>query len=230
VTIGHRTNAIYRELVEQALDLQIDTLRLDGVEFGDCQLAQAFGGDAGILRQLRALRGWNASAQHYTLGAYHNALLYAVLPGEVECMNDMHSGEQPMVFGDGRYLIMGIDVGALVENFFADVDFALPKERINQLLPAEKVLLGLDDAVFGVANALQPHPEELLPRRGSPHAVATITELTTTAEDHLRRRVRVAPDAVWEEIAAMGPLYRRGAVFPYWPAWLGDAVGFGAYG
>lgn len=230
MTIGYRTNAIYRELVEHSLDLQIDKLRLDGVEFGDRQLAQAFGGDAGVLRQLRALRDWNAAAQHYALGAYHNALLYAVLPGEVECMNELHSGEQPMVFGDGRYLIMGIDVGTFVENFFADVDFALPKERINQLLPAEKVLLGLDDAVFGVANALQPHPDELQPRRGSPHAVVAIAELTIAVEDHLRSRVRVAPDAVWEEIAAMGPLYRRGAVFPYWPAWLGDAVGFGADG
>ncbi len=227
MTIGYRTNAIYSELVGQALDRQIDSLTRDGRGFGDRLLTQAFGGDAGVLHQLSVLRDCNGSAHHYSLGAYHNALLYAVLPDAVESMNELHAGEEPMLFSGGRYVIRGIDIGTFVGSFFADVDFALSKDHLNQLLPAEKALLGLDDAVFGVANALEPHPDELLPRRGSPDAVVEIIEITAAAEDQLRRRMPFAPDAVWEEVATMGPLYRRGGVFPYWPAWLGDAVGLG---
>ncbi len=220
MTLGDRTNAIYRELVEEALGLEIESIRFAGEPFGDRDLANVFGGDDAVVNELVRLRDWNASANHYVLGAYHNALLFSVLPDQLEFLNEAAVDDGPMDFCDGRYVVREIDIDACVETLLGDFDFVLPKDRVNELDPAEKFLLGLDDAVFGVANGLPPHPDELHPRRGSADAVVEIVEITVAAEDALRRRHSAAPDAVWEEVAAMGPLYRRGERFPYWPAWL----------
>lgn len=229
MTIGDRTNAIYRELVEQALDMEIDSIRGAGEPFGDRGLANVFGGDDAVVNELVRLGEWNASADHYVLGAYHNALLFSVLPGRLVILNEVAADDGPMDFCDGRYVVREIDVDACIEPLLEDFDFVLPTNRVNELDPAEKFLLGLDEAVFGVANGLPPHPDELQPRRGSPVAVVEIVEITAAAEDALRRRHSAAPDAVWEEVAAMGPLYRRGERFPYWPAWLdGSEAGSGA--
>ena len=51
-------------------------------------------------------------------------------------------------------------------------------------------------------------------------ALGRIGEPTKSQEAALRRRHATARAAVWREIEAMGWLYQRGAVFPYWPAWL----------
>ncbi len=224
MTIGDRTNTIYRELVEQALDLEIASIRGAGEPFGDRDLANVFGGDDAVVNELVRLRDWNASANHYVLGAYHNALLFSVLPDQLESLNEAAADDGPMDFCGGRYVVREIDVDACVETLLEDFDFVLPTDRVNELDPAEKFLLGLDEAVFGVANGLPPHPDELQPRRGSGDAVVEIVAMTAATEDGLRRRHRAAPDAVWEEIAAMGPLYRRGERFPYWPAWLDDGA------
>ena len=74
--------------------------------------------------------------------------------------------------------------------------------------------------MFGVANALAPQADELQPRRGSPDAVVEIVELAAADEDRLRRGHEATPDAVIEEITAMGALYRRAETFPWWPPWL----------
>ena len=83
-------------------------------------------------------------------------------------------------------------------------------------------MLGLEDGVFGLANGLAPHRDELVPRRGRGDAVERIVELSADDEADLRRRHHAAPDAVWHEVAELGPLYRAGEVFPFWPAWLGE--------
>ncbi len=57
-------------------------------------------------------------------------------------------------------------------------------------------------------------------RLSRPGALGPIAEPTKSQEAALRRRHATARAAVWREIEAMGWLYRRGATFPYWPAWL----------
>jgi len=220
VTIGARTNAIYREVVSSALDLEIDAIARAGDRLQDRRLARALGGEGGVLRELRRLRDLNDRDQHFELGAYHNALLHGVLPGQIEGMNGAHAGGPPMECCDGRYVVREIDLDAFLDAFFDDTDFALAADVVNGMLPAGKEALGFDEAVFGVVNALPPHASELQARPGSLDAVVEIVELSPAAEAALRRRHEAAPGAVWAEVAEMGFRYRRGERFPYWPSWL----------
>jgi hypothetical protein len=96
----------------------------------------------------------------------------------------------------------------------------LPSKVINAFVPAEKHALGMEAEVFGVANALPPHAKQLRIRRGDPKAVESIGELTEAEESALQRRYQSDVAGVWCELGAMGVLYQRGQVFPYWPAWL----------
>jgi len=217
VTIGCRTNAIFQEAVAAGLDLEIDLLEHEGQKFGDRKLARIFGGEIGVVRELRRLRDLNAAVGHYELGAYHNALLFSFLVGFIESMHEVHDGG--LVFGDGRYLVRAIDAGAFEATFFADTDFALPANVVNDL-GAGKALLGFDAGVFGVVNELAPHAEELQVRSAPRDAVEPIVEVTAEREAELRRRHRTAPAAVAREIAAPGVRTRRGELFPWWPAWL----------
>lgn len=222
MTIGHRTNAIYQDVVSAALVLEIDMLVLAGERSVDRQLARTFGGDDLVLHELRCLRVLNAGAEHYELGAYHNALVHAVVPGQIEVLNDAHADGEPLLLCGGRYVVRGIDIDAFVDAFFADNDFALPSDVVNALSSAGKSLLGLEDGVFGLANGLAPHRDELVPRRGRDDSVEAVVELSGAHEADLRRRHQAAPDAVWHEVAELGPLYQAGEVFPFWPVWLGQ--------
>lgn len=56
----------------------------------------------------------------------------------------------------------------------------------------------------------------------TPSRVEAIVELSDDHEADPRRRHQAAPDAVWHDVAELGPLYRLGESFPFWPAWLGQ--------
>jgi len=215
VTLGVRTNAIFQGAVEMVLDLEIDMLELGGEKFADRRLARIFGGDAGVVRELRRLRDLNAAAEHFELGAYHNALLYSFLVEGVAS-----APEEALVFGNGRYRVQRIDDVMFEESFFPDTDFELPADVVIAFNPAEKHVLGLAEGVFGIAHSLAPHPKELRVRRGDAKSVEPIGELTAAQEAVLQRRHQGAPKAVWRELNAMGWIYKRGEVFPYLPAWL----------
>jgi hypothetical protein len=176
-----------------------------------------------VLRELEWLRDINAAQDHFDLGAYHNRLLYAVLPDQLDVVHDMHAGRD-IEFGGGRYVVRGIDIDALMDALFDDTDFMLPKDVVNAFDGGDKVVLGMDEGVFGVANGLPPHESELQPRPASRAAFEPIVEMTAAQEAELRRRHRTAPGAVWNEVAAMGWNYRRGEVFPFWPDWLSPDV------
>src|SRR5262245_30322834 len=130
MSLGVRTNAIFREAVEMALDLEIDALTNGRAKLLDRKIARTFGGDAVVVRELRRLRDLNAHADHHDLHAYHNALLYAVLPGQLENLSDAHRDE-PMEFCGGRYLVRAIDIEAFFDVFFEDTDFMLPTDVVN---------------------------------------------------------------------------------------------------
>jgi hypothetical protein len=53
----------------------------------------------------------------------------------------------------------------------------LPRDVVNAFAASGKFVLGLDPGVFGMANALKPHRDELLPRPASRTAVEPIVEL-----------------------------------------------------
>jgi hypothetical protein len=118
------------------------------------------------------------------------------------------------------YFVREIDVEALFDALFEDTDFILPKDVVNALTAGDKSVLGLDANVFGVANELRPHGDELRPGKASRSAVESIAELTAADEATLHRRHESDPDGAWGDFEAMGVVYRRGEPFPYWPAWL----------
>ncbi|MEZ5654258.1 MAG: hypothetical protein R3E87_27300, partial [Burkholderiaceae bacterium] len=131
MTLGHLANAIYRDVVSAALDLEIDMLARAGERLVDRELARTFGGDDLVLHELRRLRVLNAAAEHYDLGAYHNALVHAVVPDQIEALNEAHAiGGEPLRLCGGRYVVRGIDVEAFADAFFADTDFAVPAPEI----------------------------------------------------------------------------------------------------
>ncbi len=202
------------------LDFEIDMLEREGQRFEDRRLARVFGGDVGVVRELKRLREWNNAAEHFEIGPYHNALLYSFV---VEAIAGLP--EELLVFGDGRYRVKRIDDFAFEESFFPDTDFELPPEKVNAFGAAEKFVLGVDEATFGVVNGLPPHAKELRARRGDPKAVEPIGELTEAQDAALRRRHKTAPEAVWRELGAMGVIYQRGQVFPYLPGASGTRVG-----
>lgn len=125
-----------------------------------------------------------------------------------------------MSFCDGRYLVREIDVEAFFDTFFEDADFILPRDVVNALAAGDKSVLGLDAGVFGVANELRPHADELEPERASRAAVEGISELTAAEESALRDGYESGRGGVWGDFEAVGVVYKRGEVFPYWPAWL----------
>ncbi len=216
MSLGVRTNVIFQDAVHAVLDLEIDGIERSGGRFGDRRLARVFGGEAGVLRELKRVREWNGAAEHYEVGAYHNALLHSFVGDGIEGM-----AEELLVFGNGRYRVQRIEVAAFEEAFFPDLDFALPRDDVNAFGAGEKFVLGLDGGVFGVANALPPHPKELRGRPCDPKAVESIAELSEAQEAVLRRRHQTDKAAVWRDIEAMGGvLYQRGKVFPYFPDWL----------
>lgn len=215
MTLGVRTNAIFREALNAVLDLEIDGLARAGQKFSDRRLARVFGGDGGVLRELQRLRDGNAAEVHFELGPYHNALLYSFV---VDAIRDLPP--ELLVFDGGRYRVQRIDDVAFEDALFPDTDFTLPADALNGLDGVRRELLGADDGVFGVANRLAPHAAELRLRPGDAAAIEPIVELTEAAEAVLRRRHERDPAAVLAEVESMGWVYRRGAAFPYWPEWL----------
>ncbi|MCB9876995.1 MAG: hypothetical protein H6835_05265 [Planctomycetes bacterium] len=102
MTLGHRTNAIYQDAVSAALDLEIDILARAGERLVDRELARTFGSDDLVLHELRRLRVLNAATEHYDLGAYHNALMHAVVADQIEVLNEAHAVGRSLISCSGR--------------------------------------------------------------------------------------------------------------------------------
>lgn len=154
MTIGAEANAIYQDLIGQALDVEIDLLS-SGVPLENERLARTFGGEDSVLIELQRLRRLNADAKHFDLGAYHNALLHAIMPSFIESLNE---GEGPLGFCGGRYVVGSIDLDTFVTRFFDDLDFAWPADLVNNLSRTEKYVVGIDEDVFGSRTSLRRPP------------------------------------------------------------------------
>lgn len=219
MTIGAETNAIYQDVVAAAVAVEIDMLRT-GVPLQDEGLLRTFGSATAIVRELRRLQQLNSATAHFELGAYHNALLHAVVPDFIDRLNDM-AADEPLTFCGGRFTVSSLDVGAFTDDFFADFDFTWPPDLVNELTQGGKRILGLDDGVFGVANELAPAAGELeVIEVDDRDAVRQICEMTKAMEADLRRRASKNIENVKQCVAQLGLLYRAGAAFPYTLDWL----------
>jgi hypothetical protein len=161
-----KPDAVFTAILHDSLEDMRDTLAELDAEAGDFWTAQypnaalcfTAGTAVTVLDQLLAA---SRDAQLYQLTDYHWLLLYDCLRVYSAVHNDNveegPSGALPV----GSYQIGPIDFDALVDRYFWDTDFLLDRSTLAGLGPEGRESLGISDEVFGIAQGLPPHPEEL---------------------------------------------------------------------
>jgi len=97
----------------------------------------------------------------YQLTDYHWLLLYDCLRVYCVIHND-YTGEAPTkTLPVGSCEIGPIDFDAVVDQYFWDTDFLLDGPTLAGLGPAGRQSMGVGDEVFGIAQGLPPHADEL---------------------------------------------------------------------
>jgi len=99
--------------------------------------------------------------QVYQLTDYHWLLLYDCLRVYCEIHNDYAPETPTQTLPVGPYRIGPIDFDALVDGYFWDTDFLLEDPTLAGLGPDGRKTMGVSDEVFGIAQGLPPHPDEL---------------------------------------------------------------------
>ncbi len=99
--------------------------------------------------------------QVYQLTDYHWLLLYDCLRVYCDIHNDEVKGAPQGALPIGPYRIGPIDFDALVDVYFWDTDFLLDHITLAGLGPEGRENLDISDEVFGIAQGLPPHPQEL---------------------------------------------------------------------
>ena len=97
----------------------------------------------------------------YQLTDYHWLLLYDGLRVYCALHNDAAREAPTTTLPVGPYQIGPIDFDAVVDQYFWDTDFLLESPTLTELRPEGRQSLGVADEVFGIAQGLPPHPEEL---------------------------------------------------------------------
>jgi hypothetical protein len=97
----------------------------------------------------------------YQLTDYHWLVLYACLRTYCTIHNDLLRADRGSASPIGPYQIGPIDFDAIVDSFFWDTDFLLDGRTISALGPEGRESMGITDEIFGIAQRLPPHPEEL---------------------------------------------------------------------
>jgi len=97
----------------------------------------------------------------YQLTDYHWLLLYDCLRVYCEIHNDYAQEAPAKALPVGPYQIGPIDFDAVVDRYFWDTDFLLEGPTLTGLGPEGRKSMGVADEVFGIAQGLPPHPDEL---------------------------------------------------------------------
>lgn len=97
----------------------------------------------------------------YELTDYHWLVVYVCLDGFVDTHNFVAGGRPDKLCDVGPYSIGPIDLDALVERFFWDIDF-LVDEGLLHLTAEERERRLYGPEAFGLAAGLAPHPDELV--------------------------------------------------------------------
>jgi hypothetical protein len=101
------------------------------------------------------------AAEVYHLTDYHWLLLYDCLRVYCEIHSDFAQEAPSKTLPVGPYHIGPIDFDALVDRYFWDTDFLLASPTLAGLGPEGRKTMDVADEVFGIAQGLPPHPDEL---------------------------------------------------------------------
>jgi hypothetical protein len=97
----------------------------------------------------------------YQLTDYHWLLLYDCLRVYCAIHNDDAKEAPTTTLPVGRYQIGPIDFNAVVDQYFWDTDFLLEGPILAGLGPDGRQSMGVADDVFGIAQGLPPHADEM---------------------------------------------------------------------
>jgi hypothetical protein len=104
----------------------------------------------------------SSSCGHHLLTDYHWLLLYDGLRVYCEFHNVYAPEARTQTLPVGLYQIGPIDFDAVVDQYFWDTDFLLEGPILAGLGPEGRQSMGVADEVFGIAQGLPPHPDELM--------------------------------------------------------------------
>jgi hypothetical protein len=110
---------------------------------------------------LTQLRTASRASELYQPTDYHWLLLYDGLRVYCAIHNDYARETSTTTLPVGPYQIGPIDFDAVVDQYFWDTDFLLEGPILAGLGPDGRKSMGVADEVFGIAQGLPPHPDEL---------------------------------------------------------------------
>jgi len=97
----------------------------------------------------------------YQLTDFHWLLLYDCLRAYCAIHSDYAQEVATKSLPVGPYQIGPIDFDAVMDQYFWDTDFLLDGPTLASLSPEGRKTMGVADEVFGIAQGLPPHPDEL---------------------------------------------------------------------
>ena len=162
-----KQDAIFKELLEGALDYAIDTIRDLEDDDGDDDFkclwpiaAKCFNKD-NALKALMEIRRYQKRKEIYSVSNYHYMLIYDVLEKDCIWLNDHAKEDKKPIVKVGKCEILKIEFGALSDMYFKDTDFLTDERIMMSLKKDHKKQLGYAPETFGIAIGMAPNREDL---------------------------------------------------------------------
>lgn len=161
---------IFTQILDQSFDHAIDMMIRDHLEDeydADRWTSQfprackVFSPETAMLTVKELKKGNKDETNLWELNDYHYCLLYDILEEFCAVRNDMGRAiDLPFaVMGDKK--IWKVDFEAVLEIYFPDTDFLIPRERMEDLDEEEKNDFGFRPETFPITMGLKPHADEL---------------------------------------------------------------------
>jgi len=153
----NKPDKIFQAIVTGALEIALDNLK-QGFDIYD-DLSEQFG--RGLLEKMFAgLLEAHEAERLYSLNAYHFLVLYTVVQAFVDLKNDDYRLlKTPHIFNGVK--VKEMDLDAIADHYFADLDFLFNPEFYNPLSAEEKERFAFSEGLFGVINKMMPTEDEI---------------------------------------------------------------------
>lgn len=163
-----RPDSVFLAILHDALDVMIDQMSIavensekDPTSWAESEPDLAVFFSPQLAKDtLSKLREASKAPSLYDLTAYHWYLLYMALHEQIGVHNDDLRLEPSELIPVGPYKVGKIDMDAIADRFFWDLDFGGGKV-IEYLGGEARQLLTISDEAWSIAAGLPPHPDEL---------------------------------------------------------------------